>query len=153
MRNSSHAHLYFHRGITRLEICIVVIIVSLLGLYIGEKVSQKIGSARQQQVATDLQRIAAGLHQYKLDNKRYPTEAQGLRALLEVPTADPLASRWNGPYLSRDSLLIDPWGRDYIYRASDAPPTFTLQTLGGDGKEGGEGGKSDTILKYQSSGI
>ena len=40
---------------------------------------------------------------YRLDNGRYPTTTQGLRALVEKPSA----ANWRG-YL--DKLSNDPWG-------------------------------------------
>ncbi len=140
------------QGITRLEIILVLIIVVILGLVLAEQLGQRLDQARQEVVSSDMQRIASGLHQYKLDNQRYPTTQQGLQALLSAPDTAPRALRWDGPYLSRETLLQDPWGRPYSYQSSDAPPAFSLGTLGADGREGGENGKTDTLLRYQSSG-
>ena len=139
------------RGITRLELVIMVVILSVLGLVVAEQLSRRLNQARQEQMSSDMERIAAALHQYKLDNKRYPTTDQGLAALLSAPEIRPLAKYWHGPYLTRDSLLQDPWGRFYQYQSEFAPPSFLLKSLGADGKEGGEGAATDTLLRYQSA--
>lgn len=139
------------RGITRLELVIIAVILCILGLVVAEQLSRRLNQARHEQVSSDLERIAAALHQYKLDNKRYPTAAQGLPALLTSPQTKPLAKHWDGPYLSRPTLLQDPWGRPYRYRSEFAPPSFELESLGADGKEGGDGSSADILLRYQSA--
>ncbi len=51
---------------------------------------------------------------YRLDNGAYPTQAQGLRALIEKPTIEPIPGNWKeGGYLTR--LPNDPWGRSYQF--------------------------------------
>ena len=49
---------------------------------------------------------------YRRDNGRYPTQEQGLRALIEKPATDPAPNIWkDGGYLER--LPNDPWGNAY----------------------------------------
>ncbi|AKH69769.1 type II secretion system protein G [Spongiibacter sp. IMCC21906] len=137
---------------TRLEVVIMVIILCILGLIVAEQIGQRMNAAGKDRVNNDLERIAAGLHQYKLDNKRYPTVGQGLNALLVAPKAGPKAPRWDGPYISRSNLLEDPWGLPYQYSSTVAPPSFTLKSLGSDRKEGGEAHGADIVLRYKSAG-
>ena len=77
---------------------------------------------------------------YRLDNGSYPTTDQGLAALRERPTRSPVPSNWRGPYL-RKAVPLDPWGRPYLYRAPGErnPGAFDLESLGRDGKVGGDG--------------
>ncbi|SDE10962.1 general secretion pathway protein G [Paraburkholderia lycopersici] len=62
--------------------------------------------------AQDIAVISTALKLYKLDNGAYPTQAQGLQALIEKPTTEPIPTNWkeNG-YLT--DLPKDPWGRPY----------------------------------------
>ncbi|WP_418789379.1 type II secretion system protein GspG [Paraburkholderia pallida] len=54
------------------------------------------------------------LNNYRRDNGRYPTQAQGLHALIEKSNTDPIPSVWKeGGYLAR--LPDDPWGNAYLY--------------------------------------
>lgn len=138
------------RGITRREILFILLITAALTIYISSIVKPRVGEALHEHAADDLARITRALHQYKLDNLRYPSSEQGLLALLAEPAIEPLSRRWSGPYLSRESLLRDPWSRDYHYQSSDAPPAFTLKTYGADGEEGGEGENRDLKVVFES---
>jgi general secretion pathway protein G len=79
---------------------------------------------------------------FRLDNFKYPTTDQGLRALVQQPS-DPSIRNWRpGGYLQR--LTKDPWGNDYQYvspgtRGRD----YDLYSLGADGQPGGEGVNAD----------
>jgi general secretion pathway protein G len=77
---------------------------------------------------------------YKLDLGNYPTTEQGLKALIESPES---AKRWNGPYLQKAKMPLDPWQQEYHYVFPGEHGKFDLYTLGADGKEGGEGEDQD----------
>ncbi len=138
------------RGITRKEIILVLLIASGLTIYVSGLVRHRVNDALYEQASADLQRIASALHQYKLDNLRYPSPEQGLHALFERPVLEPLAVNWSGPYISRISLLSDPWKHDYLYDSSDSPPSFTLKSLGGDSQVGGTDANTDIVIKFYS---
>jgi general secretion pathway protein G len=80
-----------------------------------------VGSAAEEDRTYQIKQIAAGqdiavittaLKLYHLDNGAYPTQAQGLQALVEKPTIAPIPTNWKeGGYLMR--LPSDPWGRPY----------------------------------------
>ncbi len=138
------------RGITRKEIVLVLLIAAALTIYVSSLVRHRMNDALQDQASADLERIASALHQYKLDNLRYPSPDQGLFALLESPALEPSPANWSGPYVNRASLLRDPWKRDYLYHSSDSPPSFSLSTLGADGEPGGTEANSDIVVKFHS---
>ena len=78
---------------------------------------------------------------FKLDVGRYPTDAEGLRALVERPSTAP---GWTGPYLKK-GLPADPWGAAYLYKnpgRNGGPDVFSL---GADGKPGGESDNADVF--------
>jgi general secretion pathway protein G len=79
-----------------------------------------------------------------LDNGNYPTTDQGLAALRDKPTRPPVPSNWRGPYL-RKAVPVDPWGRPYLYRfpGEKNAGAFDLESLGRDGKVGGDGEDAD----------
>ena len=79
--------------------------------------------------------ISLALKLYKLDNGRYPTTAQGLKALLTKPSSTPAPRNWNGPYLEGEPL--DPWKVEYGYKSPGANNTtgYDLYSLGPDGIE------------------
>ncbi|WP_295877656.1 type II secretion system major pseudopilin GspG [uncultured Zhongshania sp.] len=138
------------RGIKRWELMLVLLISAAIAIGIGVIVKKRIGSAMVEQVESDFRRISVALHQYKLDNKRYPTTEQNLLALFERPQIKPLAHFWKGPYINRETLIHDPWKNAYLYESSDAPPAFELTTLGADGQLGGENLNTDMSMRFQS---
>lgn len=129
------------QGFTLIEIMVVVIIIGLLAAIIGPQVMGRVDDAKITKVQSDVQAIESGLTLYKLDNFRYPTTEQGLRALVEKP-ADPNVRNWKAPgYLKR--LNKDPWGNDYQYASPGSHGEFDVFSLGADGQAGGEGADAD----------
>lgn len=82
-----------------------------------------------------LQGFGKALERYRTDLGGYPSLRQGLQALV----VDPVIKGWNGPYTTQ--LLIDPWGRPYLYEISNGVPV--VRSLGADGKPGGDWYDSD----------
>lgn len=129
-----------HSGFTLIEIMVVVAVIALLGAMIGPTLFNKIQQAEETRVAQDIRAIESALKFYRLDNYRYPTQAQGLEALMSPPSG--AADRWNGPYL--DAIPMDPWGQIYSYAfPSSHGKDFDLFTLGADQQDGGEGADQD----------
>jgi general secretion pathway protein G len=129
------------RGFTLIEVMVAVVIVGILGTIVAVNVLPNLGKASISAAKQDLHGLEAALEHYKLENFRYPTTEQGLRALVEKP-ADPELTNWAGPYLKRAPK--DPWKRDYLY---ENPGThggeFDVFTLGADGQPGGEKENAD----------
>lgn len=71
------------------------------------------------------------LERHRVDCGLYPTTAEGLHALYRAPAG---RARWRGPYLEGEPPLLDPWGRDFVYRSDGA--TFVLLSAGEDGVAG-----------------
>jgi general secretion pathway protein G len=81
---------------------------------------------------------------YKLDNGAYPTTDQGLKALVEAPTAGNLPKNWRqGGYLEKGKVPKDPWSNDFIYICPGKHGDFDLSSYGADGEPGGEGKNKD----------
>ncbi|MFT6156929.1 MAG: general secretion pathway protein G [Zhongshania sp.] len=149
-RHNSRMSRHRQQGIKRWEVLLALAISAAIALVVGVMVTKRIGSAMNEQVDNDFRRISMALHQYKLDNNRYPSTEQGLIALFEKPTTAPLAPLWRSPYINRQTLIYDPWNNTYLYESSAAPPGFIVSTLGADGVSGGEELNEDKILRFQS---
>jgi general secretion pathway protein G len=130
------------RGFTLIEIMVVVIIIGLLAAVIVPQVVGRVDDARISKAKQDIQAIESALVMFKLDNFKYPSTDQGLRALIQQPT-DPSIRNWRtGGYLQRVSK--DPWGNDYIYVfPGTRGGEYDLYTLGADAQPGGEGPNAD----------
>jgi general secretion pathway protein G len=128
------------RGFTLIEIMVVVVIIGILGALIVPSIIGKVEEARIARAHQDIRTIESALDMYRIDNFRYPSTDQGLRALIEKPAE---AKKWReGGYLKE--LSKDPWEEDYRYAyPGDHGKQYDLYSLGADGEQGGEGSNAD----------
>lgn len=127
------------RGFTLIELLVVLVILTLLAGLVGPRVLDQLGGARSRTAKIQINEIEQSLDLFKLDVGRYPSDAEGLRALVERPAT---AQGWTAPYLKK-GLPTDPWGAAYLYKnpgRNGGPDVFSL---GADGKPGGDGENAD----------
>ena len=127
-------------GFTLIELLVVLVILGMLAAFAAPQVLSYLSQAKTDAAKAQVQNIASILDLYRLNVGSYPSEEDGLNALLEPP---PDAPRWNGPYVKRRDALIDPWGQMYIYRFPGEFGDYDLYSLGADQAEGGEGEDQD----------
>lgn len=128
------------RGFTLIELLVVIAVLGLLAGLVGPQIVRHVSEAKSTTARTQIDLLGVALDSYRLDNGSYPSTEQGLAALRDRPTRDPAPTNWRGPYL-RKAVPLDPWGRPYTYRAQSSE--YDLQTLGRDGRPGGEGEDQD----------
>ena len=128
------------RGFTLLELMVVLLILALLATIAAPRVTKYLTKAKTQSAKIQVDALGAAVEAFHLDVGRFPTQDEGLRALLEKPTDAP---GWDGPYLKKRASLTDSWGHPYRYRQPGARSDFDIYSLGSDGKEGGDGDASD----------
>ncbi|GAA5784986.1 type II secretion system major pseudopilin GspG [Chitiniphilus shinanonensis] len=130
------------RGFTLIEILVVITILAILGALVVPKIMDRPNEARVVAAQQDIRTLIQALKLYKLDNGRYPSTEQGLRALIEKPSAAPVPNNWkNGGYLEK--LPKDPWGGDYLYLNPGLKGEIDVMSYGADGQQGGEGFDAD----------
>ncbi len=127
-------------GFTLLEMLVVLAIMGLLAAIIAPQVLKYLGSSRTQTAKVQITNVVSALELFRVDVGRYPTQQEGLNA---VVTAPPTAVGWNGPYLQKSSALNDPWGQPYLYRNPGKHGEIDVYTLGSDKAEGGTGEAAD----------
>ena len=128
------------RGFTLIELMVVLVIIGVLAALIVPNVLERAEDARVTAARTDIGNLMQALKLYKLDNLRYPSAQQGLQALVNRPTTDPVPANWK-PYL--DKLPNDPWGNPYQYLNPGIKGEVDVMSFGADGKSGGEGKDAD----------
>lgn len=128
------------RGFTLIELMVVLAIIGVLAALIVPNVLGRADDARVTAARTDVANLMQALKLYKLDNMRYPSGEQGLKALIAKPTTEPSPPNWK-PYL--DKLPNDPWGRPYQYLNPGLKGEVDVMSLGADGQAGGEGHNAD----------
>jgi len=133
-------------GFTLIEIMAVVLIIGLLGGIVGVVIFGQVDTARTTTAQAQISQIENALEFYRMDNGRYPTTEQGLRALVQRPTTAPEPHRWRPEgYLQGGKVPTDPWGQPYQYQQPGErnPHTFDVWSLGADGAPGGTGADAD----------
>ena len=120
-------------GFTLLELLVVMVIIGLLAGYVGPRFFSQIGKSEVKAARAQIDALEKALDQFRLDNGRYPTTEEGLKALVERPST---TTKWSGPYLKK-AVPLDPWERPYIYKAPGEHGEYDLSSLGKDGQAGG----------------
>ena len=131
-------------GFTLIELMVVVVILGILASLIVPRLMGRTDEARVIKAKVDISAIETALKLYRLHNGNYPSTEQGLRALIEEPTTEPLPRRWdkNG-YLEKKSIPKDPWDREYIYLSPGVHDEYDIISYGADGDPEGEGNDAD----------
>ncbi len=93
-------------GFTLIELMVVLVIIGVLAALIVPNMLDRADDARVTAARTDVNNLMQALKLYKLDNLRYPSQEQGLQALVAKPTTGTIPPNWR-PYL--DKLPSDPW--------------------------------------------
>ena len=125
------------RGMTLIEIMVVVIIIGLIGTAVAVNVMGRLGEARISTARSDLVKIADALDQYKMMRNSYPSTEEGLDVLIREKFLK----------ANKDGKIKDPWGADYIYLFPGQVhgDAFDVKTYGADKAPGGEGENADLV--------
>ena len=142
LNKRSHSNRRRQRGVTLIEMLVVVTIIGLFVALVAPGMFKKADQARVTAARSQMQNFMTALGTYKLDTGMFPSTEQGLAALRVKPNE---MEQWNGPYMPKD-IPLDPWGHPYVYRYpgehGDEPE---IVSLGADGQPGGEGVNADVV--------
>ena len=128
------------RGFSLIELLVALTIIALLMGLVGPRVVGYLGDAKSDTARAQVENLAASLDLFLIDVGRYPTQEEGLTALIENPGA---LSAWDGPYLRKKIIPSDPWGRGYLYEVNSGGDRARVRSLGADGAEGGDAEDAD----------
>ncbi|APV50432.1 type II secretion system protein GspG [Betaproteobacteria bacterium GR16-43] len=129
-------------GFTLMEVLVVVAILAILAAIVVPQIMNRPDEARRVAAKADIAAIVQALKLYRLDNGNYPATDQGLLALVQKPTSNPVPPNWKqGGYLER--LPKDPWQSDYQYLNPGVRGEIDVFSFGADRARGGEGNNAD----------
>lgn len=130
-------------GLTLLEVMVVLAIVALIAGLATPRLMESFGRAKSRTAMIQMENLKGAIQLFYLDVGRYPSEAEGLQALVVAPQG---ADGWLGPYLESDADRSDPWERPFLYRSPADEKPFEITTYGRDGRAGGTREDSDISL-------
>lgn len=119
------------RGMTLIEIIVVITILGLIAAAVGIAVVPQLDRAKQDRAALDIKNIQGALKIYYAKKGSYPDTGTGLKALVDTSALE--------------SIPKDPWDREYIYLNEGGKPVIT--SYGRDGAPGGDGVDADISSK------
>jgi general secretion pathway protein G len=115
------------RGMTLIEIMVVITILGLIMAAVGVAVIPKLDEAKQDTARLDIANIHGALKLYYTKKGKYPDTGTGLKALVDTQNLE--------------KVPTDPWGNEYVYMNEGGKPV--LMSYGADGTQGGEGPDAD----------
>lgn len=123
-----------HRGFTLIELLVVIAILGLIASLVGPSVMRQFSGAKSDAAQLQIADLEAALDLFYLDLGRYPTTDEGLSALVAAP---PGLETWDGPYLKKASVPVDPWGEPYRYKSPGETGPYEIVSYGADRQPGG----------------
>ncbi|ADM09774.1 type II secretion system protein G [Parvularcula bermudensis HTCC2503] len=124
---------------TLIELLVVIVIIGVLSTIVAVNVLPAGEQARQRTTETQIDMIRSAMQQYRLDLGTYPSQDQGLEALIRAPQGLTRGERYRpGGYLDGTRVPEDPWGNPYQYiiPGENGVP-FEIYSFGPDGRAGG----------------
>lgn len=121
------------RGMTLIEIMVVITIIGLVMGLVGVAVMRQLDSAKKMTACNQIKGFDQALELYKLEKNQYPGTEEGLQALIATKK------------IKANAVPKDPWGKDYVYIFPGQHNTegFDIMSYGADGHEGGQGDGED----------
>lgn len=125
-------------GFTLIELLLVLVILAALSAIVVPKFSNRSKDAKITAAKTDIANLEVALDSFEIDTGRYPTNTEGIRALVVEPS-NTNENEWKGPYLKR-GVPKDPWQNEYVYKYPGQYNEYgyDLYSYGPDGIQGTE---------------
>ena len=139
-------------GMTLIEVLIVIaILLAVGGLVMMNIMPAKEGADIDTQ-RIQMQSIASALDMYKLHMKQWPSEEEGLNALVSKDAIqdEAKAANWRGPYIDA-AALRDKWNNPLVYRYPGelrGEEYYDLISYGPNGQD--DGGQGDDITNHDN---
>ena len=100
---------------------LIPVVVSALLLFGYKKVKSFKNTGRALQTEGKMRLVMDSLKAYATRAGQFPTEAQGLQALVEEPTMGPVPERWEASF---ETIPRDGWEQEFVYKLHDSSSGF-----------------------------
>ncbi|MFT4655136.1 MAG: general secretion pathway protein G [Patiriisocius sp.] len=125
------------KGFTLIEVMVVIFIIATMAAVVAPQIFTQQDSAKIKKAAIDIQALEGSIELYRLQTNSIPTTEQGLDALVNAPTIEPIPRTYpEGGIIKR--LPEDPWGNAYVLLFPGEVGQYDIYSFGPDGIEGSE---------------
>ena len=139
MRRKLPQHLSSQRGLTLVEIIVVLIILSVLFGFLFSGLFGQADTAKARTTGLMMTKLKSSINQFQLQYNQLPATLQALRQCTEQTGQACI------PIINNDDELKDAWGTAFVY-ANDGTRGYTIKSLGSDKREGGTEANSDIVV-------
>lgn len=123
------------KGMTLIEIIIVVTILGTLGAILVSKIAAQLNKAKFNEAKLRMSQVTRALDMYYTDCGKYPAALGGLLEKDECSNWGPEA------YMKNKKDLQDAWSSEFVYAPEGS--SYIIKSLGADKREGGSGYDAD----------
>ena len=124
----------FQTGFTLIELMVVIAIIAMLASVVAYNVLGSLEDAEITVVKAEISTFKSALINYRVVFKKFPTNEEGLQALIQ--------NEKNRKFLDRDEIPLDPWDNPYMYKL-EGSRNYSIISYGADGVPGGSGLDAD----------
>lgn len=124
-----------HRGFTLIEVMVVLLIIGMMAAFVAPAILGNQESAELKKAAIDIQQLESAVQMYRVRTSTFPTTEQGLEALVNAPTIEPIPRNYPADGIIQ-RLPKDPWGNDYYLLSPGEMGTFDVFSAGPDMQPG-----------------
>jgi len=120
-------------GFSMVELMAVLIILGLLFALVAGNVMGKVDGARITTTKANLKSLHNAVKSFRMDCARYPTEDEGLLALIEAPMD--VDTYPEEGYLDTTEVPLDAWNNEFLFELyPESGKPFVIRSLGPDGE-------------------
>jgi general secretion pathway protein G len=121
------------RAFTLIELLLVLVILGILAAIVVPRIAGRGEDAKKTAALTNIKAIESAAEMFEVDNSRYPTTVEGIKALVERPGDLP-----NWKQTLKGVPEKDPWGNPYIFKSPGDHNTagVDVSSAGPNGQEG-----------------
>ncbi|MFH1831022.1 MAG: type II secretion system major pseudopilin GspG [Pseudomonadota bacterium] len=133
------------RGMTLIEIMVVITILGLIATVVTVNVLDRLDEAKIETSKTQMKVFEEALDQFRRDNGFYPSTEQGLSSLVVKPSIGRIPRRYpSSGYLKGGRVPRDPFDCEFQYYCPGIQGhDYEIYSLGRDCQEGGDGVDAD----------
>ena len=124
------------RAFSFIELMVVMAIIGFLAAIMLPNFMKRLEKGKVTAAQAQIDSLKQAVQDFYLDTYNYPDRLEDL-------IRDTGDEKWDGPYLERVELPVDPWGNEYQYRKVDDALGFEVLSYGKDNAPGGEGLNAD----------